>query len=185
MAVENVAPDVIGLHPIPFPPVTFHTYDSRSPEAAARVTGLIERRLPSVTVEHIGSTAVPNCGGKGVIDLMVLYPPGHLDKVKAGLRDLGFQRDPRPGVFSEDRPMRLGTIDCGGHTFRLHVHVIAADSPEAVALLAFRDHLRTDPALVEAYTQRKRELIESGYLDPHDYSEAKTTFVRSVLTAED
>lgn len=176
---------VIGHHPVPFPPVTFHSYDPHSPEAAREVAELIANRLPHVVVEHIGSTAVPGCGGKGVIDLMVLYPPGELETVKAGLQELGFQRDPRPGVFSEDRPMRIGTVECDGHNFRLHVHVIANSSPEVSEKLSFRDHLRSDPQLVDAYTRTKRELIESGYLVPEEYSEAKTTFVRSVLADVD
>lgn len=176
---------VIGPHPIPFPPVTFHTYDPHSPEAARKVARLIGDRLPRVAVEHIGSTAVPGCGGKGVIDLMVLYPPGELETVKQGLQDLGFQRDPRPGVFSEERPMRIGTVQHQGQEFRLHVHVIVATSPEVGEKLSFRDHLRSDPTLVDAYTTTKRELIESGYLVPQEYSEAKTTFVRSVLADVD
>ena len=40
-------------------------------------------------VEHIGSTSVPGCAGKGIIDLMVLYPVGGLEHARQVLDSLG------------------------------------------------------------------------------------------------
>ena len=53
-------------------------YDPRAPEVARRVTEIIHRQLPHVLVEHVGSTAVPGCAGKGVIDLLIPYREGEL-----------------------------------------------------------------------------------------------------------
>ncbi|EPX55000.1 hypothetical protein D187_009739 [Cystobacter fuscus DSM 2262] len=41
-------------------------YDARGVEVARRVGDEVRRFLPAVTVEHIGSTSVPDCEGKGV-----------------------------------------------------------------------------------------------------------------------
>src|SRR5882672_5026618 len=57
-------------------------YDIRFPLVAAQVASLVRDRMPNVTVEHIGSTAVPGCGGKGVIDVMVVCAPEFLERVK-------------------------------------------------------------------------------------------------------
>src|SRR5688572_4447384 len=56
-------------------PVSYHPYDPRAPQVAERVIALITPGLRNATVEHIGSTAIPGCAGKGVIDLMVVYDP--------------------------------------------------------------------------------------------------------------
>jgi len=61
------------IEPYPKQLVEFQEFDSRAPEVARHVIQLIQEQIPSVTVEHIGSTAVPGCGGRGVIDLMILY----------------------------------------------------------------------------------------------------------------
>jgi len=46
-------------------------YDPRTPEVAQLVRELIVSQQPTVSVEHIGSTAVEGCAGKGIIDLPV------------------------------------------------------------------------------------------------------------------
>lgn len=162
-------------------PAACLNYDSRAPLVAQQVAALIAARLPDVIVEHIGSTAVPGCAGKGVVDLMLLYPPGRLAAAKRVLVDLGFQPQSTRDPFPEERPMRLGAIEHDGTTFRLHVHVLAADSPEVAELRAFRDRLRVDPQLRAAYVARKREILRAGISDTVDYSIAKGDFCVEVV----
>jgi GrpB-like predicted nucleotidyltransferase (UPF0157 family) len=181
LAMSAVTDDTIEPYPIPFPPAAFHPYDPNSAVVAGRVSRLITSGFPEGAVEHIGSTAVPDCGGKGVIDLLLMYPAGRLEAAKHALASLGFQRDPRPGIFSEERPMRIGSVRHHDVRYRLHVHVIAADSPEARRLQIVCDALRDDPALVQEYSQLKQALIERGTTDGPEYSEAKSDFIRRVL----
>jgi GrpB-like predicted nucleotidyltransferase (UPF0157 family) len=142
---------------------------------------MINHRLSDISVEHVGSTAVPGCAGKGVIDLLIPYKEGELEPVKDTLQELGFQRQGSRNPFPEDRPMRVGSIRHDGDTFRLHVHVVPADSGEPDELRAFRDQLRADPEMMEAYAQRKRDIIEGGTTDAMDYSIVKGSFVREAL----
>ncbi len=77
-------------------PAACHDYDPRSAEVASRLSLMITQRQPLVAVEHIGSSSVPGCAGKGNIDLMLLYSPGNLAEAKQVLADLGFQRQLTP-----------------------------------------------------------------------------------------
>ncbi|MEA2596635.1 MAG: hypothetical protein QOF01_3104 [Thermomicrobiales bacterium] len=163
------------------PAAAFRTDDARFPEVARRVIGLIRGRMPDAQIEHVGSTAVPGCAGKGVVDLMFLYPAGSLAAARDALDGLGFQRHDRPGAFPEERPVRIGTLEHDEETFRLHVHVIAADSPEADEQRRFRDALCADPALVEEYVARKRAVLAAGVTDGNDYNLGKESFIRAVL----
>ena len=156
-------------------------YDPLAPAVAARVESLIRAELPELAVEHIGSTAVPGCWGKGVVDLMILYPQGRLEDVKEALDGLGFQRQSTRDPFPEDRPMRMGSLPHDGCTFWLHVHVIAFDSTEVISFRAFRDRLRADPALVAAYVERKRQIIAAGITDTVEYCEHKGEFISAHL----
>ena len=163
------------------PAAAFRPYDSRFPEVARRVIDMIRSRMPDAVVEHTGSTAIPCCAGKGVVDLMLLYPPGRLAAGRDTLDGLGFQRHDRPGAFPEERPVRSGTIEHDGETFRLHVHVVAADSPEVAEQRHFRASLIADPALVEEYMARKRAVLTAGATDGNDYNLGKDAFIKGVL----
>ena len=164
-------------------PAACREHDPRAMDVARRVGSLIESHLPGVVVEHVGSTSVPGCAGKGVVDLMVLYPSGGLPAVRDKLDELGFQRQTTRDPFPEERPMRTGSVDHDGTRFRLHAHVIAADAPEASELRAFRERLRADPRLVDAYVARKRAILAEGITDSIDYSVRKGEFVGEVLEA--
>jgi GrpB-like predicted nucleotidyltransferase (UPF0157 family) len=156
-------------------------YDPCAAEVARLVGKMITAQLPALVVEHIGSTAVEGCAGKGIVDLMVLYSEGQLEAAKAALDALGFQRQTTRDPFPEDRPMRVGSLAYQDGVYQLHAHVISSASPEAAELRAFRDHLRADPALRAAYMARKREIIAGGITDSVDYAIAKGAFVKAVI----
>ena len=81
---------IIG--PYKKPQASFQPYDHRAPQVAKHLIKLAESYLPEVTIEHVGSTAIAGCPGKGIIDLMALYPKGRLDVVKELFLAMGFQR---------------------------------------------------------------------------------------------
>lgn len=142
---------------------------------------MIRDRIPGVAAEHVGSTAVPGCAGKGVVDLMIPYREGELPHVKKALEDLGFQRQGTRDPFPEDRPMRVGSLEHDGDSFRLHVHVVPAGSAEPEEFRNFRDRLRSDPELLRGCVDRKRRIIEGGTTDTIEYARTKGAFVRQVL----
>jgi GrpB-like predicted nucleotidyltransferase (UPF0157 family) len=134
-------------------------------------------------VEHIGSTAVPGCAGKGVVDMMLLYPTGCLAAARDAVDGLGFQRQrSRPNAFTEDRPVRVGVIEHDGEQFGVHVHIIAADAPEVSTQRRFRDRLRADPALRDAYVASKQAVLATGISDPDAYNRGKEHIIQAVLS---
>jgi GrpB-like predicted nucleotidyltransferase (UPF0157 family) len=165
-------------------PPTCDEWDPRSAVAAARLVAVIAARLAEVSVEHVGSTSVP-CAGKGYIDLLIAYPDGALDRVKAELAALGFQQQQGRDPFPEDRPMRVGAIQEDGVTFPIHAHVVAARSAEADDMRKFRDRLRADPALRDAYVAKKRAILRAGVRDSIIYAIEKGDFVVDVLDPAD
>lgn len=136
-------------------PASFDAYDPRSAEVAALLVPAIEKQNPRLRVDHIGSTAVPECHGKGAIDLAVTYLEGDLDAAKATLDSLAFQRQTGREPFPETRPMRVAGVSVFGAAFRIHAHVIERHGVEHRELLAFRDSLRQDPQLRRAYESVK------------------------------
>jgi GrpB-like predicted nucleotidyltransferase (UPF0157 family) len=162
-------------------PAVCRDYDPRAAVVAGQVAALISAHLPSVGVEHVGSTAVPGCAGKGTVDLVIPVAEGEMDKVKALLDRLGFQHQTGQDPFPESRPMRTGSWEHDGETFLLHVHVIPASSPEVDEMRFVRACLRADPELVRAYVARKREIIAGGVTDSLEYCRIKGQFLKTVF----
>lgn len=163
------------------PSDVFRPWDARCADVAGRVAELITERMPDARVAHVGSTAIPGCDGKGVVDLLLMYAPGRLAAARDTLDGLGFQRQAGPDPFPEERPLRLGAIEHDGELFRLHVHVVAVGSPEATEQLEFRDRLCVDPSLVEEYVARKRAALRTGPTNNIDYNRAKEPFIQRVV----
>ena len=162
---------------------TFADYDPRAPQIALLLAQAIEERQPRVAVEHIGSTAVPGCRGKGVVDLAVTYREGDLEPARAALDALGFQRQTGRDPWPETRPMRVAGIAALGGSFQVHAHVIERDSPEHRELIALRDALRRDPQLRQAYEKAKEKIVGGGITDSLDYSNAKHDFITAMLAS--
>ncbi|SRR6266496_4980642 len=163
------------------PPVGCHPYDSQAVEVARILRDLIRGELQDVEVEHVGSTSVPGCAGKGHIDLMVLYSEGAIDATKAGLAALGFQPQTSRDPFPEGRPMRVGRFAYHGKDYPVHAHVIAMNSPEVEALRWFKEMLKTDARLLEEYVEVKKGILAAGVSDSVEYAISKSAFVEGVL----
>jgi GrpB-like predicted nucleotidyltransferase (UPF0157 family) len=172
------------IEPYQHTPATCRAFDPHAGEVADTVAAMLRSSLPELQIEHVGSTAIPGCAGKGIIDLMALYPDGMLEQARDAVDSLGFQPQTFGEPFPEDRPMRVGTMRFKGRRYRIHVHVIAASSDEVDAMRTFRDRLRRSSSLVRAYVARKRHLIADGVTGSPEYARAKGGFISSVLSED-
>jgi GrpB-like predicted nucleotidyltransferase (UPF0157 family) len=77
--------------------------------------------------------------------------------------------------------MLQGVIRHGSTSFRVHVHVVPATSPEVAALRGFRDALLADPRLRREYEQLKRSIVDSGTVDSVAFSKAKHAWIVAAL----
>jgi GrpB-like predicted nucleotidyltransferase (UPF0157 family) len=139
---------------------------------------LIAEQLPDTAVEHVGSSSVPGCAGKGTLDLVIPYRDDtHLAAINDALFALGFGRQRNRDPFPETRPMRIGAIEHESETYLLHVHVVPDGTHHLVELVDFRDRLRADPALVAEYVAAKRAVLDAGVRDGDDYAVKKGEFI--------
>ena len=71
------------------------------PELFLREKERISSRVKmALAIEHIGSTSVPNLGGKGIIDIAIAVHKQDMDSVSQQLQSLGYEFRP---TFSTDR----------------------------------------------------------------------------------
>jgi dephospho-CoA kinase len=158
------------------------TLSAPDPQWAAQAARLLARIRyaagdAALTLDHIGSTAVPGLLAKDVVDLQVGV--GSLDDADdpgfvASMDAAGFVR--MPGTWDDhghggpNWPKRFhGSCDPGRVA---HVHVREVGSPGWEWALRFRDWLRAEPAERAAYATMKTELA-TGVATTEAYAEAK------------
>jgi GrpB-like predicted nucleotidyltransferase (UPF0157 family) len=161
-------------------PVQIHQADPHAPEAARRLIALIATRWPATPAEHVGSTAVPDLAGKGIIDLLLAAPPAHIPAITKALLELGFQPQV-PAAFPASRPMLWGAFRHRAIDYPFHVHVVPADSPEVAAMRGLRDALCADPVLRRRYAALKRAIVAGGPADPVAFTRAKHDWIAATL----
>jgi GrpB-like predicted nucleotidyltransferase (UPF0157 family) len=107
------------LEPAAKPKAEFHEWEECYVEVVKSLMSAMPPLPEYLAIEHVGSTAVPGCGGKGVIDLLGRYRAGHLDSVKAFLLELGFGRQGPEfaRAWPETRPMYLAPSGGGRGRF--------------------------------------------------------------------
>lgn len=130
-----------------------------------------------VSIEHIGSTAVPGLAAKPILDIAIAVDDleAAAPRVIAALEALGYTYRGEYGLagrlyFVRGTPQRTH-----------HLHVVTTGSPHWEQWLRFRDRLRTDPEAAGRYRTLKQALAEQFVENRPAYTQGKTDFIEAVL----
>lgn len=144
----------------------------------------------NIRIEHVGSTAVPGLGGKGVIDLLVIAPKDNWESVSKELEGLGYEYKKKDVETEKERLFFMADLpDPEIGTRIYHIHLSYPDSPEAMRMIKFRDHLRSHPKDAEEYSQIKKSAAEEAQkLSSKDemrdtYAKIKENFIKKILVS--
>ncbi len=127
-------------------------------------------------IEHVGSTAVPGLVAKPVIDIMF-----GVKSLKDSLPAIDVLNN--SGYLYSDYKGDVMHWFCkpSTHYRTHHLHLIPFDSPLWRERKKFRDVLRTNPELVNEYTNLKKALAAHYENDRELYTEKKWPFIQRVL----
>jgi GrpB-like predicted nucleotidyltransferase (UPF0157 family) len=153
-------------------------YDSSWPIAFSKLATRVKSALGSlaVTIEHIGSTSVPDLAAKPIIDLdVVLASPTDLPEAIRLLGRIGYIHEGDLGIAG-----REAFCSPAGEPSH-HLYVLSAGATELRRHLAFRDALRADNDLRDRYAALKRSLAHAHKDDRDSYTEAKSAFINSIV----
>ncbi|WP_412542328.1 dephospho-CoA kinase [Longispora sp. K20-0274] len=159
--------------------LTIAAPDRTWPEQYARLAARIAYAAGdlAVTLDHIGSTSVPDLPAKDVLDIQLgVTDLAAADRLAPLLAAAGFPGNPGEWWDNPKPPdttiwhKRLHGAADPARPVNLHVRTL--DSPGWRWALLFRDWLRANPAEVAAYAQLKAGLAAQG-LTVDDYADAK------------
>jgi GrpB-like predicted nucleotidyltransferase (UPF0157 family) len=141
-------------------------------ECFEEVKAFILERLPSAEVEHVGSTAVPGCAGKGDVDVAIRVSADEFESVCRTLDEClcRSRRNDATDSYVEYDYLRQESV--------ASVHLVGKGGSHDAAFHQFKAMLLSDPALVDAYNSLKREWDGR---DMEGYRAAKARFIESLL----
>ena len=154
-------------------------HDSRWRTLFTRTSEELHAALGSsiLAVHHVGSTSVPGLCAKPILDLLVSIPDfARGVELVPGLAALGYEFRP-----AEDTPDRHFFRQRRGTVRSQHLSLAEPTSRHHRVTLAFRDALRADSRLAQAYADLKLELARRFPHDRPAYIEGKSKFVGDVL----
>ena len=134
---------------------------------------------PTAKIEHVGSTAIPGLGGKGVLDIAVGVSKSKMAEAKKKLEKAGYEfREktsyPERLFFRIDYPYK-------NRKRRVHIHLTKFNGQDWKEMIGFRDYLLKHPEAVEQYIKIKKEGVKKALGDGEKYKKHKEKFIEHIL----
>ena len=131
----------------------------------------------SITVQHIGSTAVPQMLAKPIIDILLITPElRRLDDAAGEMTELGYRAYGEYGIPGR----RYFTRSELAHS-AINLHAFEPGHRHAVNLLLLRDYLRSNDAARRRYSNIKRALVSEHPTNPGAYQAGKQPIIEWLL----
>jgi GrpB-like predicted nucleotidyltransferase (UPF0157 family) len=160
--------------------VVIVNYDPQWPKLFEKERKLIKEALGDKVraIEHIGSTAVPNLGGKNIVDIMAgVDNIDEANECLSPLERIGY-KDVTPQPGNREWYYCLGK---GHHSVGYHLHLVKFESEHWKRHIIFRDRLRKNPKIARDYFNLKKQYASKYGTDRLGYTEAKSAFIESVI----
>lgn len=142
----------------------FRPYSNDFPELFTKEKARLQSKLGTdITIEHIGSTAVPGLGGKGVIDILIIAPKTDWQSISSKLTSFGYDYKKKDADREEDKLFFMAHIpdkELGDRIY--HVHLSYPGSSEIHNSIGFRDFLRSNPSKLKEYEEIKKSAAKAA-----------------------
>jgi GrpB-like predicted nucleotidyltransferase (UPF0157 family) len=133
----------------------------------------LEKILPEAKIEHIGSTAVLDLGGKGIIDILVGVKNLNIAKKILSSKKYDFIKsggDKNRIFLQKDYGFLLKR--------RVHLQLTKFKSKVWKRALSFRDRLKKSKRLREEYENIKKQAVKFSKGEGKKYREYKKKFIK-------
>jgi len=133
----------------------------------------------SAEIEYVGSTAIPNLGGKGIVDILIGVSKNRIQKSRIELEKYGYEFREKAGsferlFFEKDYPYKR-------RKRRVHIHLTQINSKDWKQILSFRNWLEKHPEDIQEYVKIKKAAVKKARGDGEVYRKHKEKFIASIL----
>jgi GrpB-like predicted nucleotidyltransferase (UPF0157 family) len=134
---------------------------------------------PASIIEHVGSTAIPNLGGKGIIDIAIAVNKNEMEATSSQLQNLGYEF--RPNFSTPDRLYFIIYLpDLEEENRRYHIHLTYPENREWQEFLDFRDYLINHPQERQEYAELKKQAALEANQHGEHYRKIKEPMFKKI-----
>jgi GrpB-like predicted nucleotidyltransferase (UPF0157 family) len=135
------------------------------------------------TIEHVGSTSVPNLDSKPIIDIDIIYSKLiDFEKIKSRLETIGYFHNGNQGIEDRDVFKRNGqSTNVILDTVKHHLYVCPTESKALERHILFRNFLRKNDWARIKYQLMKYELAKKSNQDRKVYAALKELNVNDFI----
>ena len=156
----------------------FKKYDKKFKQLFYREKSKLKKIIPkSSLVEHGGSTAIKNLGGKGIIDIFIGVEKSLIDKTKKALEKFRYIHKPNK---SKEREYFEKDYIYNKKTRRIHIHLSSKDSPDFKRVKAFVKYLNLNPKKAKEYALLKKKAVKYAKGEGKKYRDYKKKFLDKI-----
>jgi len=131
----------------------------------------------AISINHIGSTSIPNLAAKPVIDILIEAKDiNNVDELNNTLEALGYQAKGEFGM--PGRRFFIKNDASGERSYQ--IHVFETGNKELHRHLTFRDYMRAHPEEAVVYGNLKKELAKEFPHDIHAYCCGKDAYIKGI-----
>tara|TARA_Y100000310_G_C20476036_1_gene712459 strand:+ start:125 stop:637 length:513 start_codon:yes stop_codon:yes gene_type:complete len=159
----------------------FKEYNSKFPKLFQKEKIRLKKLLGKVMMEHIGSTAVPNLKGKGIIDIVIGVDKKNIPKFKNKLIEGKYVFLPKAG--EKNRLFFERDYKYCGMVRRVHLHLTYYKSDVWKRMISVRDYLKKHPREKKRYEKIKKDGVMICKGEGKIYREYKNKYLNN-LTKE-
>ena len=133
----------------------------------------------TISISHVGSTAIPNMWGKNIIDILIGAKDNEeFNQIKSVLERLDFSgseksKDEIYQFFSStENETKAGDV---------HIHLVINDTQRYSDFIILKNYLLNNKNEAKNYSDLKRNLIKNNVTDRKEYKSIKSKYVSDLL----
>ena len=152
-------------------------YDPNWPNAFVAIKDELMETLKDqiISIEHVGSTSIPNCPAKPIIDVDIVINR-NFEIVKSLLLTMGYIHEGDLGINGREAFKYQGKE----HLMKHHLYVLEHDALELKKHLTLKEHLAKHPEDLIIYGTLKKELAKKFPHDSDAYVNGKSSFIQHI-----
>ena len=159
----------------------FIPYNDSYPKLYQEEEQILKKILGNdVLIEHIGSTAVPRLGGKGIVDIMIAVPRDQMQSISDSVQKAGYEYK-QSGGNKERIFHQRDENNINGDLVRFHLHITFPESNTWREDIAFRDYLRNNPEDAKHYAEIKKKAAKESNQSKEKYMVIKEPIIQAIL----
>ncbi len=154
-----------------------NSYDKKIVEKFDRQKNKILKAIGNFEIHHVGSTAIPGLGSKGIIDILIgIDNWKQATEIVERLKKIGFLH-----VHLKEKGRIFLSKKTGLSLSNVHIHIAIKQSKAYKELLFFRDYLKKNKKEAKNYYNLKKFWLKKSNGDRKKYGELKNEYINKIL----